>query len=430
MFNHLSQSMTAPIKSQEDAVRERTPVVLHVIDSLDPSGGAEKQLVNNLTGFDHASISHEVAVLKWTEMSRLADVPRPVIVHKLLDQGEPLSLQRSFRRLRALVRERKPDLVHATLPGAALATRLVAATTRQRAVESLVNISHEHVRTVDNPRVTPSKLRFHTYVDRLTMRFLSGFHAVSEAVAESWSDVVGIDKEKIVVIPRGVDISDSSMSASQRVEARSSVLDEFGYPNDSFLVLSVGRVEPQKGHRYLIEAANEIRHDCPQLRVLIVGRSGNSTPAIERLIAELDIGRIVNLAGTRRDLPRLLGAADAFVFPSLFEGNGGNAMIEAMAARLPIVTTNAAPMTDLIPDQSVGILVDRFDTPGLAEAMMRLAENPYLSKDLGEAARRRALTFPTIEDVAAMHQSWYLDLLSRSRSIRSVADEPNEPPDP
>ncbi|HJQ91924.1 MAG TPA: glycosyltransferase [Acidimicrobiia bacterium] len=382
-----------------------------MIDSLNVSGGAESQLATNLSLFDHNHMEHRVAVTKRTVPNREREISRHARIHHLTDEGENLGRLRLTARLRRLVEEIEPTLVHASLSNSGLATRLLARGGRQvAAVESLVNISHEPIRAVDNPNVTTSKLRLHAAVDRLTMPYLSGYHALSQAVADSWSRTIGLDPSLMTVIPRGVNLSRTDLGPS-RVEARYSVLEEFGLPDDVFLVLSVGRVEPQKGHRYLIEAMSRLLPEHPQVRLVIAGRPGNASPLVESAIERHQLDSIVHLAGPRRDIHRLLAAADVFAFPSLFEGFG-NALIEAMAVGLPVVTTREPPMTDLISDDSVGIGVDRADSEGLARAIERLVADRGLRERLGAAARARAATLPSSKDVAAAHESWYERLLA------------------
>lgn len=275
-----------------------------------------------------------------------------------------------------------------------------------------MNISHEQLRTIDNPNVTRLKLRGHSALDRATMSALAGFHAVSEAVAESWERMVGLDRAKIRVIPRGVDLDFAGYETTRPNKLSHDVKAEFHIPNESLIAISVGRVEPQKGHRYVVEAMELLRQTHPQLRLLIVGRPGVASRNVERQIADAQLADAIQLCGPREDIPTLLGAADMFVFPSLFEGNGGNAMIEAMAAGLPIVTTGSPPMTDLIPDESVGLLVERCDSRGLAAAIARLADDGQLRAQLGAAARHRAKGFLSPRDVASLHEEWYRELLA------------------
>lgn len=392
----------------------RLPLILHVIDSLDVSGGAERQLVANLRAFDPSKMVHEVALVKRTSNTREHELSEVCRVHTLFEPEEQPSRPTLISRLWRLVRDRKPDLLHASLPDAALASRIVGRLKRVATLESLVNISHEHIRLIDNPNVTRGKLFLHTLLDRLTMRSVAGFHAVSQAVADSWVRVVGLDEAKMRVIPRGVELSAFDPSPESRAECRQSVLEEFGLPADTRLILSVGRIEPQKGHRYLVEASGRILDAHATARILIVGRHGGATPAVSKLIGELGLEDVVYLVGPRHDVVRFLAATDVFAFPSLFEGNGGNAMIEAMAAGLPIVTTNSAPMTDLIPDDRFGQLVPARDPKKLAEAINSLLDDPDLATELGSQAAVRARSFSTPDQIASRYEAWYAELVADS----------------
>jgi glycosyltransferase involved in cell wall biosynthesis len=234
---------------------------------------------------------------------------------------------------------------------------------------------------------------------------------VSNAVAESWADTVKINRRRIDVIPRGIDRGQFGVGDEERATHRASVLEEFQLPGDTFLVIAVGRQEPQKGHRYLLEAAHRLRDGVPSLRILIVGRTGLASGRLDKLIEDLGISDIVTLTGSRTDLPRLLAASDVFAFPSLFEGNGGNAMIEAMAISLPIVTTGVPPMTDLVPSDEFGLLVPRTDSEALAAALARLAADPGLRRTLATAASERAAGFATPEESARRYEAWYREIL-------------------
>lgn len=407
--------MSEPVKTRpvarDASTPARVPRVAHLIDSLDVSGGAERQLVSNLRSFDHSQISHHVVLIKSSSTSRASDLPETVHTWVLSEEGAAMSRLEVTRALHRLVKREGFDLIHASLPDSALAARLVGMFTGVPVVESLVNISHEAIRTVDNPAVTRPKLAFHRWLDRITTMRVRRFHAVSEAVADSWTDTVGIDRDRIDVIPRGIDMSVFHTDDHGREANRTAVLEEFDLPNDTFLVMAVGRLEPQKGHRYLIEATHLLTEEIPQLRVLLVGRAGSSAPRLEAEVKELGLEDVIVMTGSRTDLPRLLSASDVFAFPSLFEGNGGNAMIEAMAMGLPVVTTGAAPMTDLIPDDRHGILVPRRDPEALADAIRVLHSQPGLRSKLGDAARKRTEGFLTPEGAADRYEDWYRSLL-------------------
>jgi glycosyltransferase involved in cell wall biosynthesis len=117
---------------------------------------------------------------------------------------------------------------------------------------------------------------------------------------------------------------------------------ELGIPQDAFVIGHVGRFAPQKNHQFLVKIAAEIAKQEPKMRLLLVG-TGSLRSEIEDKLAQLGLTDKVIFAGTRSDVPRLmLGAMDVFLFPSLHEGLG-LVLIEAQAAGLPCILSNAIP---------------------------------------------------------------------------------------
>ncbi len=351
-------------------------LVLHVIDSLGTVGGAEQQLVANLRRFTDPRLRHALAVVyEDTGGTRSGEVPESVPIHLLYQGGaRPSGRWDLVRTFDQAVAEIRPHLIHGSLANAGLAARLVGARRRIPVVESLVNISHEPVRVTDNPGVTRLKLEGHRLLDRVTMRTVTRFQALTPAVAESWQRVVGLRSDRIEVIPRGIDLAELDAGGS-RAEARRSVLSELGLTEGDFLVVAVGRVEPQKGHRYLIEAMPDILGQVPDAVLLVAGRPGASSTMVDGLIDQLGLADRVKLLGRRSDVPRLLGAADVFVFPSLFEGLGVS-LLQAMGRALPVVTTDRRPMSDVVEDGITGVLVPTENPAAIATAVARLFNDP------------------------------------------------------
>jgi len=383
--------------------------ITHVIDSLARSGGSERQLLVNLERFTDPRLVHSLVVIRSGTDSRLEEVPRHVPVSVLFENEEASNRFTVALRLFQHFRSERPDLIHCVLPNASYACRVVGPLIRSPVVESLVNISHEPVRAIDNPNVTAFKLKVHAFVDRFTMRHFAAYHAVGRSVAQSWHRTVGLPLEKIRVIPRGVpaQLVDGSFGGLDE-----SALSEIGVPKEAFVLLAVGRQEPQKGHRYIIEAMPSILADVPTAHLLIAGREGHSTGQLRGLIDRLGLDRRVHLLGSRTDVGSLLDRCDVFVFPSLFEGNGGNALIEAMAAGCSVVTTNAPPMSEVAIDSSMAILCKPRSPSSIAAATVALQRDPSLRADLGNAARKRIAEMLTPGEVARQTEVWYIEVLA------------------
>jgi glycosyltransferase involved in cell wall biosynthesis len=382
-------------------------LVLHVIDSLGTVGGAEQQLVANLRRFADPLLRHALAVVyEDTAGSRSGEVPEGVPIHLLYQGGARPSgrwdLVRSFDRA---VAEIQPHLIHGSLANAGLAARLVGARRRIPVVESLVNISHEPVRVTDNPGVTRLKLEGHRLLDRITMRTVTRFQALTAAVAESWERFVGLRPDRIEVIPRGIDLGELD-AGGDRHQARASVISELGLADDAFVILAVGRVEPQKGHRYVVEAMPAISERIPSAVLLVAGRPGAASQTVETQIERLGLGDRVLLIGRRSDVPRLLGAADVFMFPSLFEGLGVS-LLQAMGRALPVVTTDRRPMSDVVEGGVTGLLVPPEDPAAIAAAVTSLFSDPTERARLGAAARQEVAANYDADEVAARVERFY-----------------------
>lgn len=197
---------------------------------------------------------------------------------------------------------------------------------------------------------------------------------------------------KAMVIPNGVDL-DSRASAIDRTHVR----DRLGVPEGCFLVGSVGRVHPVKGHADLVAAAARLaRDDSAPFQVIVAGYPVEPwATELAGLSHTLGVERLVHFLGHRPDVPELLAAMDVFVLPSHSEGMP-NALLEAMAAGKPVVATRVGGSAEVIRDGKNGLLVAPRDPEGLAAAVARLRADPALAGMLGAAARR---------DVAANY-SW------------------------
>jgi glycosyltransferase involved in cell wall biosynthesis len=153
-------------------------------------------------------------------------------------------------------------------------------------------------------------------------------------------------------------------------------------------LVNVGRQEFQKGQAYLVEAMAELATLRPRAVLLVAGRQGNQSAHLNRLVATRKSGDRVRFLGYREDIPNLLASADVFVFPSLYEGLGG-ALIEAMAAGLPIVASNLRATREILEPGRNAILVPPESPSHLAAAVLRLLNEDKMRVEFG--ARSRSL---------------------------------------
>jgi len=268
--------------------------------------------------------------------------------------------------LRALIRRERIDLVHAHMYHANLYGRLAAF---REGVPAVISVHNTYVR----PKILRRFLN--GWLARRTPFILAG----SEAIRADIERFDRVPPGKIRVIPYGVDV-DTFNCALSRDEAR----EKLGLPGDRFLVGTVGRLEEQKGQKYLIDAAGRLSREGREATLLLVG-SGREEDRLRDQAVREGIRDAVLFLGTRRDLPELFRAMDVFAFPSLWEGFP-IALLSAMAAGIPVVVTPVGGVPEVVKDGVNGLIVPAGDPAALAEAIWRVHENPVRASGLGRAA--------------------------------------------
>jgi glycosyltransferase involved in cell wall biosynthesis len=145
------------------------------------------------------------------------------------------------------------------------------------------------------------------------------------------------------------------------------------------------------------------------LRCILVG-DGPERTELQQLVAQLQLGECVWMAGDRDDIPALLGHMDIFVLPSLGEGIS-NTVLEAMATGLPVVATRVGGNPELVEDGVTGVLVSVGDVQALSAVLLGLLENPARCREMGHAGRQRILRDFDWERTVAAYLQVYDDLL-------------------
>jgi glycosyltransferase involved in cell wall biosynthesis len=372
----ITQALNPERKSHAaEAVRSR-PRVLHLITSFE-IGGTERQAVELLKRLDAERYDVRLAAIRnrgpfYKEIeSRFSSVPE----FPLTSFYNANALKQLARLRRLLVRE-QIDILHAHdfyagLVGAA-AARLAGV--RVIACQRHLKLSDRAVH------------RWGTrIIHALAHRVLVNSDAIRDYIIAEGST----RPDKIVVIKNGVRSLDAAPEAKAeslssptgdesghirlRREAHDRLCSELGLDTDTKLVGNVGRLQPVKGHRYFIEAAARVARDEQRTHFVLVG-DGSLRGEIETQIARLDIGERVHLLGDRTDVARLVSAFDLMAHASLHEGLP-NAVMEAMAAGVPVVATAVGGTRELIVDGKTGYLVPPADADALAERITVALKN-------------------------------------------------------
>jgi glycosyltransferase involved in cell wall biosynthesis len=219
---------------------------------------------------------------------------------------------------------------------------------------------------------------------RLCAPFLHAVTCVSENLKSFMVERVGISARRIQVIPNGVDLARFT-HVGQGAETRGLLPESWRGPEVTVFG-NVARFSEAKDHPGLLRAFDAVRRRHPGARLLLVG-DGETRRDIESLIGELGLDEVVRLTGMRHDVPALLGLMDVFVLSSMREGMPIS-VLEAMAAGLPVLTTDVGGIGEVVQGGVTARIVAPLDIPALAEGLAWMIENSAARADM--AARGKA----------------------------------------
>ena len=233
-------------------------------------------------------------------------------------------------------------------------------------------------RIVSGIRVADRRSRWYGRLDRWTNGLVDHNVCVSQGVADFSISQTGLSPRKLSVIPNGVDYD--FFATATRAD-----LTQFGIPQDAPVFITVGRLEEQKGIDILLTAASLVLHDHRNCHFLIVG-DGCDRATLESQAKQLGIANSIHFVGQRADVPNLLAASTAFVLPSRWEGMS-NALLEAMAAGLPVVASAVEGSTELIRPGETGLLVPADRPDDLATAIRSVLDDVNRAREMAATAQ-------------------------------------------
>ena len=229
------------------------------------------------------------------------------------------------------------------------------------------------------------KMQVYRQFDRWSLRHCDQVVTVCEEFARKLVGQ-GVRRERIFVLPNSVktDGDDSYRTPTGNGNGR------WRKSPGEWIVLAVGRLSSEKGHRYLIDAVSKISRKAPDLKmqVLIAGK-GPADKKLQRQVNKKGLDERVKLVGHCPDVSEMFSIADLFVLPSLSEGSP-NVLLESMAARVPIVATNVGGVPEHVSDGESAILVPPRDSESLAAAMTQLLFDRSRAAQLASAAFEKA----------------------------------------
>ncbi|MBI3015275.1 MAG: glycosyltransferase family 4 protein [Candidatus Tectomicrobia bacterium] len=226
---------------------------------------------------------------------------------------------------------------------------------------------------------------FYRVLFRLLDRAVTRYVVVSDAV-RSRLQALGIASAKIEKIYNGVEAAAFELNTSAKDIFRK----RYGWAESTPLVAFVGRVDEPKGIHDFVEAARIVCAQRSDVRMLLIGRAEESfREEIDRRVREYGLDKVVVICGPERNSPDLFRSIDILVAPSRCEESFGLVVAEAMAAAKPVVVTRAGGLPELIQDGETGFVVEKYDVPKMAEAILALVDDRAMAVEMGRKGRAR-----------------------------------------
>ena len=382
--------------------------ILHLIPTL-TSGGAERLLVDVVCNTSREDFEHIVCVIKGTDFfaSQLHRNGYKIIPLNEFEKHPFLSTSWKFRKI---INRYKPDIIQSWLYDANIAARLAKIGKREISLITSIHSPDYDAETIKAGNWSSYKVEILRIIDKITARITKPhFVSCSHFVAGSYQKKLDINPSDISVIYNLVNPQNLSCQADEPNLIRQTL----NIPDDGFIYINVGRLDPPKGQAYLLKAFQKVLLRVRQAYLVIVG-TGPSETDYKELAKSLKIDHRVHFLGRKKGIGAYLEMADVFVFPTLYEGFG-IALVEAMTKRLPCIATNLDVIQEIIDDKVSGLLVAPRSESEIAEAMIRLFEDPELRKSLGQQAFKKAENQFFINVIVPEWNKLYLDILLRDK---------------
>ncbi len=351
-----------------------------------PYGGAQTQVIDLAIGLKARGWKVGVISIMTPEA--------PPLIKMLEDAGIPwktLGVERGkislsiFLKMRKILKEWQPSVVHSHMVHANIFTRLARIICH---MPVLICTAHN---INEGGSVRMLAYRFTDFLCNHTTN-------VSIAAVKRYIDIKAAPKQKISFIPNGIDFSRFRLNLEIRNNVRQALNLE-----QHFVWLAVGRLEEQKDYPNMLQAFKAMPEHH---RLLIVGE-GPLLTSLQELSKTLNLNQRVSFLGRRTDVSELMNAADAYLMSSAYEGLP-MVLLEAAATELPMVATDVGGNREIVLEGQDGYLVPSHDSEALAKAMQTLASlEPAKRKEMGQRGREHVVATYDLDKVVNQWEELY-----------------------
>jgi glycosyltransferase involved in cell wall biosynthesis len=369
--------------------------LLYIIEG-GPIGGAERNLLTVIGALDKTRYNIKVCLLNPSVIleRELKELSVSFSILEPNSKFSPFSIPKLIR----LIRREKIDIAHTCLHASNTFGRIAAILARVPII-----IAWEQGEILDS--VQPAR---HYLMDRILARLSDTIVSCSQTCKDEIIRKEGIAANKIRVIYNCIDLSRFSSTKDP-----SGIRRELGIGQDDILLGTVATLDDEKkGQGYAIMALPQIARNFPNAKLLLVGRDGSSKSRFMQIAESFNVKDRVIFTGFRQDIPDIINALDIYVCPSLREGISLS-LLEAMAFRKAIVSTNAYGNAEIVVNEQTGYLVVSKDQDSIARAVIDMLSDKEKMRSMGIEGYQRVKKYFSSDVVIKQIDDLYQELLCK-----------------
>lgn len=372
-------------------IREERKKVMHVLQYFNVAG-AENVVKNLVLNMDPSLFDSEIAVLNETGINGIEMLKLGYAVHGLNWTSENISGPKLTVKLRSLLDRRKVDLIHAHN----FTPWLFSCFAKAFSETKLCVTIHGFIHGVE---------KLSKRIQLLILSFLTDqIILVSDILPNQFRSISKLLVKKTRVISNGINLTPF------RSDLRTDYLrTNMGVQKDDFVLATVGRLYRVKNLEMQIRLVRYLKTYIPNIKLVIAARILPYAETLRSLAEQLEVSERIVFLGLRKDVPDLLRASDIFLLTSYTEG-ASLAILEAMAAGLPVIASDVGGNGRLIDHGKNGLLFDVNDLECLANHVLDLYKHPHNRQLLGTAAKSKARNY-SVESMVRGYEMVYEKIL-------------------
>lgn len=363
--------------------------IAFVIDTIEsPTAGTEKQLLMLIRHLDRSRFQPYLCVLRVSVWLEKEFNLCPLFVVGI-DSFKTLTGLKGILRLSEWFKENGINIVQTHFRDSSIAGILAARFAGTKTVFG--------TRRNQGYWLTPVELK----IQRLLDRWVTVYIVNSQSTKQWMANTEGVDFKRIEVINNGFDFA---MFEAEPDTNRKQLRLSLCIPEDAPVIGIVANLRPVKDHATFLQAAYIVRAQIPAARFLIIG-DGSEMPELQKLTDELNLADAVTFLGARLDVPRILAVCDIGVLSSRSE-SFSNAIVEYMAAGLPVITTDVGGAKEAVDDGINGFIVPIGDFEEMGKRIIELLKSDTI-KQMGQESRKRSLERFALTSMVTRTESLY-----------------------